>query len=321
MQAPRCRCKVVKSLDRSGKERHTMNLTAAIGIMAYNEGRNIGALLDSILVQTCFQSIGRIVVVASACTDQTCQIVSQYALRNPKVVLIEQPDRSGKTSAINEFLLTSKEEIILISGGDLIFETTTVANLLEPFANREVGMVGAHPIPINKADTFLGFAAHLMWQLHHEVSLRDPKMGELIAFRNVFRRLNPTAISDELSVHQLIRSSGYTSVYAPEAIVYNKGPETLNEFVAQRMRCISGNLQIMRDHNAPVSTMRTLPVIRAALPYAFRHWKQLHWTVGAALLELYCRARSQIVFRSQKKLRRYAVWEPAVSTKTLERRL
>jgi poly-beta-1,6-N-acetyl-D-glucosamine synthase len=296
-----------------------MNLTAAIGVMAYNEARNIGALLDSILAQSAVERISRVVVVASGCTDQTCEIATRYAASHPKIELVEEPDRAGKTAAINKFLLSASEELILISGGDLIFHKDTVAKLLDPFDNPEIGMVGAHPIPLNQPDSFFGYAATLMWTLHHDVSVRDPKMGELIAFRNVFRRLNPSAISDELSVHQLVRSSGYTSVYAPEAIVYNKGPETLHEFIAQRMRCISGNLQIMRDHNVPVSTMRMLPVVRAAIPYALRNWKKLHWTAATAMLELYCRMRSQLIFRSEKRLKRYAVWEPATTTKSLRR--
>jgi poly-beta-1,6-N-acetyl-D-glucosamine synthase len=296
-----------------------MNLTAAIGVMAYNEARNIGALLDSILAQSAFERISRIVVVASGCTDQTCEIAARYAASYPKIELVEEPDRAGKTAAINKFLLSVSEEIILISGADLIFQKDTLAKLLGPFENAQIGMVGAHPVPLNQPDSFFGYAATLMWTLHHDVSMHDPKMGELIAFRNVFRRLNPSAICDELSAHQLVRSSGYTAVYAPEAIVYNKGPETLNEFIDQRMHCISGNLQIMREHNVPVSTMRTLPVVRAAIPYALRNWRKLHWTVATAALELYCRMRSQLIFRSQKSLRRYAVWEPATTTKSLER--
>jgi poly-beta-1,6-N-acetyl-D-glucosamine synthase len=296
-----------------------MNLTAAIGVMAYNEGRNIGTLLDSILAQSAFERISRVVVVASGCTDQTCEIVARYAASHPKIELVEEPDRAGKTAAVNKFLLSANEEIILISGADLIFQQDALAKLLEPFDNPEIGMVGAHPIPLNEPNSFFGYAASLMWTLHHEVSMHDPKMGELIAFRNVFRRLNPSAICDELSVHQLVRSSGYSAVYAPGAIVYNKGPETLNEFIDQRMHCISGNLQIMRDHNVSVSTMRTLPVARAAIPYALRNWRKLHWTAATAMLELYCRMRSQLIFRSQKRLRRYAVWEPATTTKSLER--
>ena len=76
-------------------------------------------------------------------------------------------------------------------------------------------MVGAHPIPVDATDDFFGYAVNLMWSLHHDISLRDPKMGELIAFRNVFRRLDPNVINDELSMHQLVRSAGYRLVYAP----------------------------------------------------------------------------------------------------------
>jgi len=294
-----------------------MSAAPAIGIMAYNEERNIGSLLESILSQTSGASISRIVVVASGCTDRTCEIVSDYARRDPRVVLIEEQDRAGKTAAVNKFLLTATEEILMVSSADLIFQTQTVAEIMRPFADPEIGMVGAHAVPLNADDNFFGYASNLMWTLHHEISLRDPKMGELIAFRNVFRRLNPAAICDELSAYQLVRSAGYKAAYAPQAIVYNKGPGTLSDFVSQRMHCIVGNLAIMREHNVRVSTMRTLPVLRAALPHALRNWKRLHWTFGAAMLEFYCRLKSQSVYRSQRRRKEYQVWEPASTTKAL----
>jgi poly-beta-1,6-N-acetyl-D-glucosamine synthase len=294
-----------------------MPAATAIGIMAYNEERNIGSLLESILSQTSGASISRIVVVASGCTDRTCEIVSDYARRDPRVVLIEEPDRAGKTAAVNKFLLTAEEKILMVSSADLIFQPHTVEKILRPFTDDEVGMVGAHAVPLNANDNFFGYASGLMWALHHEISLRDPKMGELIAFRNVFRRLNPAAICDELSVYQLVRSAGYKIAYAPEAIVYNKGPGTLSDFISQRMHCIVGNLAIMREHNVHVSTMRTLPVLRAALPHALRNWKRLLWTIGAAMLELYCRLKSQSVYRSQRRRKEFQVWEPASTTKAL----
>ncbi len=112
----------------------------------------------------------------------------------------------------------------MVSSADLIYEPQAVEALLAPFADPEIGMVGAHSIPLDASDTFFGYAVNLMWSLHHDISMRDPKMGELIAFRNVFRRLNPNAICDELSVYQLVRAAGYASVYAPTARIYNKGP-------------------------------------------------------------------------------------------------
>jgi len=286
--------------------------------MAYNEERNIGRLLDSVLAQTASDRIAQIVVVASGCTDRTCEIVRAYASRDSRLSLIAEPARHGKVSAINQFLFNATQEILMVSSADLVYDPHAVERLLAPFDDPDIGMVGAHSIPLDKNDTFFGYAVNLMWSLHHDISLRDPKMGELIAFRNVFRRLNPKAICDELSVYQLIRSAGYTTVYAPDARIYNKGPETLEDFISQRMHCIVGNLQIMRDHNVPVSTMRTLPVLRAALPYALRQWRKLHWTVGAAALEFYCRAKAQSVYRSRRRAATYRIWDPANSTKSLE---
>ena len=294
-----------------------MPVRAAIGVMAYNEERNINALLDSILAQTGSERIARVVVVASGCTDRTAELVSAYCRRDPRVELVEEPDRAGKTAAVNKFLLSATEEILIISSADLIIEPHTIDSLLKPFEDPEVGMAGAHALPLDGTKSFFGFASNMMWSLHHAISLRDPKMGELIAFRNVFRRLNPGAICDELSVHQLMRSAGYKIVYVPEAIVHNKGPETLADFVSQRMHCIVGNLAVMHEHNVPVSTMRIGPVLKAALPYAARHWTRVDWIIGTAALELYCRLKARLTYRSHKTQRQLQVWDPVASTKTL----
>jgi cellulose synthase/poly-beta-1,6-N-acetylglucosamine synthase-like glycosyltransferase len=285
--------------------------------MAYNEERNIARLLDSVLAQTASDRIAQITIVASGCTDRTCEIVEEYRSRDPRIALIVEPHRSGKIAAVNKFLFTASHEIIMVSSADLVYEPSAIEHLLAPFNEPEVGMVGAHPVPLDSQDNFFGYAVNLMWTLHHDVSLRDPKMGELIAFRNVFRRLNPSAICDELSVHQLVRAAGYKLVYAPEARVFNKGPENIEDFISQRTHCIVGNLQIMRDHNVPVSTMRTLPVVRAALPHVARNWRRLHWAAGAAMLELYCRVKARSVYRSEKKRRQFQVWDPVPTTKLL----
>ncbi len=294
-----------------------MSDTAALGIMAYNEERNIGRLLDSVLGQSANGRIAQIVVVASGCTDRTCQIVEDYSRRDSRISLIAEPHRGGKIAAINKFLLTAQQEIIMVSSADLIFGPDAIERLLAPFDDPEVGMVGAHSVPLDNPDTFFGYATQLMWALHHEISMHDPKMGELIAFRNVFRRVNPGTVCDELMVHQVVRSVGYKIVYAPGAIIYNKGPENLHDFISQRMHCIVGNLQIMRDHNVPVSTMRATPLLRVAVPYALQNWRHIHWTVGTAALELYCRMKAQGAYRSQAKVKGFQVWEPVASTKAL----
>src|SRR5579863_1304036 len=206
----------------------------AIGVMAHNEEANIARLLESLASQTAADRIARVVVVASGCTDRTCEIVETFCARDARITLVAESTRSGKVAAINRFLSLAGEPILLVSGADMIYAPQTVAAITAPFDDPDIGMVGAHPIPLNRPDTFVGFAVHLLWRLHHEVSLIQPKMGELIAFRNVFRGLDPQTLADEVQVEHGIRSVGYKVAYAPDAIVYNRGPERLSEFIAQR---------------------------------------------------------------------------------------
>ncbi|HEV2038246.1 MAG TPA: glycosyltransferase, partial [Candidatus Eremiobacteraceae bacterium] len=68
-----------------------MSEPAALGIMAYNEERNIARLLDSVLQQSVSDRLASIVVVASGCTDRTCEIVEHYARRDSRISLIAEP--------------------------------------------------------------------------------------------------------------------------------------------------------------------------------------------------------------------------------------
>ena len=293
-----------------------MDRPIAIGVMAFNEEGNIARLLDSILAQTAIDRINRVLVIASGCTDRTCAIVERYALENPKIQLVAEPERGGKVRAINTFFALATEPILLVSAADLIYEPQTVDALIAPLADPAVGMVGSHPVPLNAAGDFIGFTVRLMWQLHHEVSLRNPKMGELIAFRNVFRGLNPDTPADEVQIEHGVRSVGYDIRYAPEAIVHNRGPEHLRDFVAQRTRWIALNMRIQRKHRLPVSTLRATPLFEAMVAYVRRERPRWDWLAGAALLEMYCRFRATMQY-SRWNSGTSGGWEPVASTKRL----
>jgi cellulose synthase/poly-beta-1,6-N-acetylglucosamine synthase-like glycosyltransferase len=290
-----------------------------VGIMAYNEAANIGRTLRSIQEQTIAGRINRIIVVASGCTDETCAIVARIAQADPRVVLVEESVRAGKTVALNTFLSAIHESIAVIPSADLILEPQTLEHLIAPLDDPRVGMAGAHPIPTNDPRTFIGFAVNLMWELHHRIASVEPKMGELVAFRNQLTSLDPAVLSDELSVENQIRAAGLRIEYAPEARVYNRGPETLHEFVVQRERWCVANMQTARDFGTSVSTLSASNVLRAVAQLIAQTRPRLDWLVLAALLEAWCRLRAYVSFTIMGRADRYRVWEPLRSTKTVAR--
>lgn len=291
-----------------------MPSSIAIGVMAHNEEANIGRLLDSVLAQSALDRIGAVVVVASGCTDRTCDIVAGYAAKDARIKLITQPERGGKVSAINLFLLQASEPILLVSGADMIYAPNTVAEITVPFDDPDIGMVGAHPVPLNRPDTFVGFAVHLLWRLHHEVSLLQPKMGELIAFRNVFRGLDPDTLADEVQIEHGIRAVGFKVAYAPNAVIYNRGPDTLREFIAQRTRWNAFNLQIQHEQRIPISTLRGGTLMRALGAYLKADNPRLDWVAYTAALESYCRFRGMMQYPGLRAAR-HKLWTQQSTTK------
>ena len=95
----------------------------------------------------------------------------------------------GKSSAVNLFLKHANEKIVVCAGADTIPYGDVIEKLVKPFSNPKIGMTGARPIPSDSTDKFFGFAAHLLWELHHQVALMSPKMGEMVAYRKIFERI------------------------------------------------------------------------------------------------------------------------------------
>jgi biofilm PGA synthesis N-glycosyltransferase PgaC len=130
-------------------------------------------------------------------------------------------------------------------------------------------MTGARPIPVNRKDTFIGFTVHLMWALHHKIAIQTPKLGELVAFRNFVREIPKDTAVDEASIEAIMREAGYDLRYVPEAVVNNKGPETVRDFLKQRRRIAAGHKNLTRSQNYTVSTSSSLKILGVLARGAF----------------------------------------------------
>jgi len=295
-------------------------LTCSIGVMAYNEQANIKYLLESLLNQrlnSC--KISEIIVVASGCTDNTVPIVESISNYNSIVKLLVQEKREGKASAIDLFLSVAKGNVVIIESGDTIPEKDTVENLVRPLKDPNVGMTGARPVPVNSSDTFMGFTVNLFWKLHHELALIDPKLGEMIAFRNIIREIPKDTAVDEASIEAIITKSGYRIHYAKDAIVRNKGPETISDFIKQRRRIMAGHKHLQTKNDYMVSTMKIgnlLNLFSRLLKDTSWNFKTLLWTGSAVLLEFWGRLMGDYDYYIKKE--NPFAWDIAETTKNLK---
>jgi len=296
-----------------------MSIACSMGIMAFNEEANIGRMLEAVVSQRLAKvTLTEIIVVASGCTDRTESIVQDWAKREPRIRLIAQAQREGKASATNSFLTQAREKIVVLCCADLLPTAHAIEELVAPLADPAVGMTTGRPVPVNDSGTFMGFAAHLLWELHHQINLRSFKAGEMIAFRNIFQRIPFHTSVDEASVEPVIRGQGYEARYVPTAIVYNKGPLTVADFLRQRRRIFAGHLAVRHTLGYTVSTMSGWKILRVLLPRLDWRPRPFLWTWAVAALEVYGRLLGR---RDYKKRRCHPVWEIAKTTKDLKARI
>lgn len=297
--------------------RNCDKIRCSVGITAHNEEANIGQLLQAMLAQKLHKTeIVEIIVVASGCTDRTVEIIRSYMEKDRRIRLFVQEKREGKTSAVNVFLQHARESICVLESGDTMPQEDSVENLVCMFENPAVGMTGAQKVPVNVPNHIIGYLSHLRLKMEHQLCLEIPRLGEMIAFRKVFDRIPPDVAMDEAFVEALVIRRGLQVRYAPDAVVFNMGPETLGDFIKQRRRNYAGHLYLKDKYGYKVSSLETRRVLRLALSEAWGAIRLL-WTLFAlASVEYFSRILGAYDYYIKKK--RHEVWDIAWTTKQVQ---
>ncbi len=292
-------------------------IPVTIGICAYNEEENIENSVKSVYRQNYEGvSVSEVIVISSGSTDRTDEIARGMLAEYPNLRFIPQERREGKNSAINLLLDSKRTEIVVLLNADnTLYDENTLSNLIRPFSDDKVGIVGGHPVPTNTKDTVAGFASNMLWALHHRVSLLHPKIGELVAFRDIGTRLPVKSQSDEDILRMNLERRGYQSVYAPDAVIRNRGPENVRDFIKQRTRVNIGERYMKREFDYDIPTWdRDLlfsAVLDSVKDLGF-HPIKMSLTVA---MEMYSRMKATSYVRSDKG--DMGVWNPVSSTKKL----
>jgi cellulose synthase/poly-beta-1,6-N-acetylglucosamine synthase-like glycosyltransferase len=293
-------------------------IKCSVGITAHNEEANIAQILEAMITQRLhLVEITEIIVIASGCTDRTEDIIRKFLPLDPRIQLHIQEKREGKTSAINIFLKHATEDICVLESGDTVPHEDAVENMVRMFADSAVGMTGSHKVPVNTPEHVVGFLTHLRLKMEHQLCLEIPRLGEMIAFRKVFDQIPPDVAMDEAFVEALVIKRGLQVRYAPDAVVFNMGPETVSDFVKQRRRNHAGHLHLKAKYGYEVSSMGGTRLAKLALDEILGAFRLVWILFVLAVIEAYSRILGWYDYRFHK--RTHVVWDIAWTTKEVKR--
>ena len=121
---------------------------------------------------------------------------------------------------------------------------------------------------------------------------------------------------DEASIEAIMKENNLKLKYIPEAIVHNKGPENIKDFIKQRRRIETGHLWLMETENYEVSSQNPKILLKLAISEIMETPFKIHFLFGTILLEIYSRFLGWYDFKIKKK--NPFKWDIAESTKKLK---
>lgn len=237
----------------------------------------------------------------------------------------------GKSYALNllfEKLKGNKENIFIFTDGDVYVSDNAVAEILKQFEDEEIGCVTGKPVSLDSRDTKFGYWSHLLFSAIHKVRKKlseEDKFfecsGYLFAIRKGIIKEFPLDASEDSVISYLIWKKGYKIAYVPEAEVYVKNPENIEDWKAQKIRNIKGHENLSKLYPDMPRTKSFWNEIKHGFFYALffpRSFKEFFWT-----LQLYY-ARLNIYLTAFKELKNKETYSDGwreteiESTKTLD---
>jgi len=251
-------------------------------ISAYNEAAVIGAKLANALALDYPEELLEIVVVSDASTDGTDDIAASFA---PRVRLLRQDARRGKTAGLNRAVPLLHGEIAVFSDANAMYEPDAIRKLVRNFADPSVGCVTgeARYQAGGRAVAEVGERAY--WDYEIQIKRLETQVGSMVGGdgaiyairRALWQTLPENAINDFLNPLQIV-AAGWRAVYEPEAICHEDTAGHVRMEYKRRVRIVS------RSWRAVFHTPAVLNPFRDPLfAWSLVSHKLLRWLSGAVL--------------------------------------
>jgi cellulose synthase/poly-beta-1,6-N-acetylglucosamine synthase-like glycosyltransferase len=233
-------------------------------VAAYNEEKEIAKKLELLLDVAYPEDRLQLLVVSDHSTDRTHEIVEGFAARGVELLIL--PERGGKTAAQNYAVPQARGEILIFTDATTLFPPNMVEKLVESFVDPRVGCAGAQLVYQSEGGTAVGRGGGLYWRYETMVKRLESEINSLIGVsgalyairRELYQPIEPELISDFVIALDTF-ARGHVTVYAPEAIAYEKTLEEADREFKMRTRVI------VRSINALVHRWRILNPFRYGL--------------------------------------------------------
>ena len=227
----------------------------SIIISVYNEELVIKEKIESILNSNYSKEKLEIIIGSDASDDRTTEIVRSYMDKYSNIKYFEYSNRRGKPSVINDLIVQSSNEIIILTDTNVFFEKQMIATIVKHFRDEKIGLVGANiqNSGMNKDGIFIQEKSYIKREnviKHREGILWGCMMGPFggcYAIRkNLFEKVPANFLVDDFYISMKIIEKNHSCINDLDAICFEDVSSDINEEYRRKSRIAAGNFQNLK---------------------------------------------------------------------------
>lgn len=224
----------------------------SIILSVYNEEKTIKDKIDNFLQLDYPSDKLELVVVSDGSTDRTDEIALSYERENVRIII--QPERRGKTPALNRAVREARGEILVFTDADTLFPNDTIKKLVRHFTREEVGLVTGTTRYWAKNGTNAP-AGNAYWRYEDLLKRLENQVGDVVGAsgsvygirKSLYRELPPEIINDFVHPVQVVLQ-GKRAVFDPEIICHEEAAVGTHHEYSRQVRMVGQAFLIYRRY-------------------------------------------------------------------------
>lgn len=178
--------------------------TVTVLIPAFNEAAVIESTIRNKLEQHYPADSIQIIVISDESEDGTDDIVNRLAATDPRISLIRQTPRQGKTAGLNLAVPQAKGDIIIFSDANSHYHSNAIRELVNCFKNPDVGYVTGKMVYTNSDGSLVGDGCSAYMKYENYMRGLETQIGSIVGVdggidairKSLYQPMNPDQLPD-----------------------------------------------------------------------------------------------------------------------------
>ena len=255
-------------------------------ISAYNEEKVVDVKMENCLSIDYPKDKLKIYWITDGSTDSTNENLEKY----PKATVLFQPERRGKTAAINRGMKSVTTPVVVFTDANTLINKEAVKEIVKAFADPRTGCVaGEKRIAVKEKDTASSGGEGIYWRYESALKDLDSRLysavgaaGELFAIRtSLFEEMPEDTLLDDFVLSLRIAKRGYRIAYCKNAYAMESASLNMKEEEKRKVRIAAGGIQAVRRLRPLLNIFRY-----GYLSFQYISHRVLRWTITPVALFL-----------------------------------